>query len=144
MNNTVSSLNKWTKKKIIFVVGSFLFFSIVVLLVSGGDKPSQTPQVEQKQNVSVGKEGFLRVEGQNEVLVATSKENFGKLIKATVAKDTIGMAQMVQSGEAFFVDNGTKVLVIGSAVGSREIRILEGQHATRSGWVPVEFVAPSK
>lgn len=141
MENTTSSLNKWTKKKVFFVIGSFVFLIIVILLVSGGGKPSSPSQPqEQSGKVSVGNEGFLRLEGQNEILVATSKENFKKLIKASVAKDTIGMAQMVQSGEVFFVDSGTKVLVIGSAFGSKEIRILEGKSATRSGWVPLEFV----
>lgn len=148
MENPTPSIKKWTKKKVAFVVGSFLLFILVIALVSGGgDSTDQTTQQEAKQttaSLKTGEEGYLRIEGQQQVLVATSKANFEKLIKLSVANDNLGLAKMTVDGEAYFVDSNTKVLVISSSVGSREIRILEGSQFSNSGWVPAEFIFKDK
>lgn len=76
----------------------------------------------------------------DETVVLRTKELLDEYIKAAVNKDTYGMATIIYNDGGFFVPNGTKVLVIDSTVGSRQVRILEGEHLAESGWVPKEFV----
>lgn len=131
-----------------YTIGCLVLLGIVIVLValigSGGDSKkdgkTQSPAPTAAERLRVGEEGILRVEGQEQVLVATSKENLDKVVKALVAKDTEGLAQMVLAGEAFLVDSGTKVRVIDTALGVRQVRIFDGGTLGRTGWVPMEFV----
>ena len=63
------------------------------------------------------------------------------------------MALMVQSGELFSVPVGTKVRVLGEfhwhgawehGVAVTKVRILEGEHYGKAGWVPDQWLEHSK
>jgi hypothetical protein len=90
--------------------------------------------------LSVGDIGYARSTSGSVVVLGTNQGNEDQLVKLAVAKDIDGMEQMVLSGEAFYVDNGTKVRVIDQNVFSKEVRILAGDHSGEAGWTPTEFI----
>lgn len=118
-------------------VGGIIAFFAVGLIASWDT--SSGPE-----RIKTGQEGILEISGQGEVLVATTKENLGKIVHTATVKDDLGIAQMVLAGQAYLVDKGTKVLVIDTTLTASQIRILEGEEIGSSGWVPEEFVKEIK
>lgn len=94
---------------------------------------------EPDNSKSVGQKGVLS--SVNEYMpVAVTEAAFDELTKARAAKDKAGQMQLLTSGKTFMVKSGTKVLVIDSTFAKRKIRILEGEHGGKAGWVGVERV----
>lgn len=128
------------------------FFGFVVLMgvigsMSGNHADTSTSTTASSSSavgsggsVNQGDNGVLRISGTGDIVVLRTKAYMDEYVHDAVNKDTMGMAQMVYADEGFFVSNGTKVLVIDSAIGAREVRILEGKQIAQSGWVPMEFV----
>ena len=52
----------------------------------------------------------------------------------------MGYASFIYSGQAFTVPDRTPVVVIGSGFGTKQIRILDGPHAGKAGWIPYEWL----
>jgi len=130
------------KEKILGSVGLIVIVGIVVgllsvvfglfgLLSESDSKPSPS---------DIGSTAILFVSESDEVPVCVDEEAFEELIKASVAKDDIGIAELLLLGKVFFVPNNTKVLVIDRDFAKRQIRILEGDKFGRTGWVPYEFL----
>lgn len=71
--------------------------------------------------------------------VATTKEVDDEYSKALSSKDQIGYDSLFASGKMFRVDAGTEALVIDRSMNMAQLRILEGKHEGKTGWVPVEF-----
>lgn len=69
------------------------------------------------------------------VTVATTKATLAELDRFVLAGDAIGATRLVQSDRAFLVRGGDLALVIGQAHDVREIRLLTGESAGRSGWI---------
>lgn len=124
------------------VVFVFIFLWIVILFSIGGQ------QQEQSTSIRIGDEGFLRSsDNPNQIVfLAVTPDAFDKLIKTILAKDSVGLLELAAEGNAFGVTNGAKVKVIDTAIGRREVRILEGVKPVDqdkiglSGWVPYEWV----
>lgn len=106
--------------------------AVVLALVCVPSEPTEL--------VSVGDTAVLSVESEA-VLLAVTEESFDELVEASVAKDYLGMAELMAIGAVFEVPNHTKVLVIDRAFGKKKVRILEGDEFGRAGWVPYEFLA---
>lgn len=75
----------------------------------------------------------------DEVPVAATKEADDEFSKVLNAKDEHGYNQLFASGKMFRVNKGTKALVIERSYTMAQVRILEGSHEGKAGWVPVEF-----
>jgi len=114
-------------------VGGIIAFLAVGLIASWST--SSGPE-----RVTTGQEGILEISGEEEVLVAITKENMDKIVRAATIKDNLGISKMVLADQAYFVDKGTKVLVIDTTLTASQIRILDGEEIGSSGWVPKEFV----
>lgn len=127
---------KWYKKWWAIV----LFGVIAIVLISsmGG---SESATVTKSEFFNPGEEGYLRVSGSNIVSVLNTPEIHEQFMKAGLAKDTYGMAKIISDGRGFNVNVGTKVLVIDSEVGIRKVRVLDGEHAIKEGWVSKEFIS---
>ena len=91
-------------------------------------------------SVSVGEVGQLRRGSSRSILVAVDESALARLTQLAVAGDERGMATLALEGRAFLVPQGTRVRVINSGFGKREVRIEDGPMAGRSGWVDTEFV----
>lgn len=104
------------------------------------EQPAPPPKQRSEKEVrNVGSEARLIVDSGT-VLVAADEAAYKRFLTLAVADDTLGIADMVMQGQAFLVPNGTKVKVIDSGFARREVRILEGEHFGRSGWVAYEFL----
>jgi hypothetical protein len=90
-------------------------------------------------SVSVGKKGTLQSGGEL-VPVAITDSDFKEWMKAIVAKDQQGQTLLISSGKIMFVKSGSGVLVIDTDWLERKVRILDGDHKGKSGWVLYEYV----
>ncbi len=136
-------------KKLKVLLG-VLAFSLFIVFISGGFSPSTntsadvasgpaTPVVEK---LNVGEEGYVSVGTSTTkvVLMGGTKEDYEEMFKLIIARDDLGVSKMVLDGRVLMVEPGTKVKVIGTKIGSREVRIMSGKYLSQSGWVPNEMV----
>lgn len=132
-------LKKWHVAVIvIFMIG-------FVWSMNGDSKLSSEPAQTTPQNasVSVGENGYIKV-ASPKAIIALTESGFDELTKTYIANDTNGIYEFLVSGKGFAVPNGTKVLVIDTAVGSRKIRVLEGESNGKAGWIVKEWVSKTK
>lgn len=90
-------------------------------------------------SVNVGEEGRI-ASGAKTVLAATDDATFDQIVKSQEARDQAGLTVLILSGKAFFIDEGTRVLVIDRSTLRRKVRTLEGPAVGRAGWIPAEWV----
>ena len=139
---------KWGKKeKIMGGVIGFIFLIIIIAISGGDNKSTSTPSQPTSKTPSIGEEGIINFRddksdcsGEDKVLLGTTKEAQDKVGKTLLAKDEMGIAELLITGEAFGVAICTKAKVIDSAVGIRQVRILEGENLGKSGWLPYEWI----
>lgn len=145
---SLSGWNKLSKAKKIFVVAILLILAVWISMTMIGNikglifytgQEEQQPAPQQPQEINIGQEGFLKFPE-----LASSKENLDKFTKALNAHDTNEIKQMILAGEVLSADTGARVLVIGSSLSARQIRILEGENTGNSGWVFTEFISLTK
>jgi hypothetical protein len=74
------------------------------------------------------------------VMLATTEAALDDLSKARIAGDKMGTFQVMAEGRAFPVDARTKVLVLDTTFTLRKVRVLEGPHLGKAGWVPMDWV----
>lgn len=74
------------------------------------------------------------------LFLGTTKENWDRLSKYIMANDSIGVNQMIYSGEAFSADGGAAVKTIDFDWGKIDIRILEGTNTNMEGWISEIFI----
>ena len=113
---------------------------VVVVLASAGGSDTSTSDTSVNSAISLGDEGYLRISNSDVITVLKTKEAFEEFTKSAVANDTYGMAKLVTDGQGFNVAVGTKVKVIDSDFAVRKVRILDGEHAMKDGWVAKEFI----
>jgi transposase-like protein len=97
------------------------------------------PAFQSDRSPSIGDEAVLDMGGLA-VWVAKTKADNSRLTQLCVAQDQLGIAEMLFDGRVMSVEVGTLVKVIDLGLFTTEIRILEGKHAGRSGFLPSEFV----
>ena len=127
-------------KKIIY--GTIIAVGAVMMISNlfRSDPSSSSPAPSAPTStVAIGETGYLR-SSADPILVPISKALLDRTTQLAVAKDTMGISEMVLNGEILPVKNGTQVRVIDAGWTSVEVRIMSGDYAGQSGWVPTEFV----
>lgn len=120
------------------VAGLCLF--VIILLVIGG--AGETPTEKAPATLGIGETGRLHATDRGVTVLAVSPEAYDAWIKATTAEDTFGVSHLIETHQVYSVPHDTRVLVIDRAMYRRQVRILEGERAGASGWVPMEWVLP--
>jgi len=148
----------WKRKGFLYTVGILFALGIIVSAVDDKNSSQQTsttqPAVVQQpadtkpaasEKVARGEEGYIKGKSgnPNEILTKTQAD-YDVFVDTLLSKDTIGLEQFLLDGRGFGVANGTKVLVIGTGVGVRQVRVLEGEHFGESGWLAMEYVSKNK
>lgn len=64
------------------------------------------------------------------------------LSKASTARDSIGLLEMLTSGRAFRVAVGTRVRVIDQGIETSRVRMLDGPRAGQAGWLLTRNLKP--
>lgn len=95
-------------------------------------------------SLEVGDTGYITA-GGGQVYLGATEEDQKELTQEAIAKDDTGITKMIVSGHAFFVNGGTSARLIGHGGGLLgfsvcHVRILDGDHATDDGWLPVEWL----
>lgn len=121
---------------LVFFFAMVIVITISILLLSSWISNSDY----ESPYVNVGEEGVLYSDELEYIGLAVTKADFDELIDSSVANDKIGYAEVYERGDAYFVDVGTRVLVIDSSIGAKEVRILEGDLYGETGWVVQEYV----
>jgi hypothetical protein len=107
------------------------------------DSPTTYHAAETSQRssrASAGERAVVRLSSGGVVVIARTEEDLARLGQLSGAQDLVGIHELVVSGRAFTVPSGTRVRVIGRALGTREVRVESGERTGMSGWVPTEFV----
>jgi len=136
------------KKAIIGSTAIIIVVIIIIMILSGGGHKSSpapsVPTTPTKETLSFGEEGIINFNDSREdctgsAILGIDKNAYKEIGTALLAKDDIGMLELVTSGKALLVENCTKIKVIDSAVGIRRVRILEGKLFGESGWLDYEW-----
>lgn len=120
-------------------MGCLLVFGLLMLIGfigSLGDTPSTPAPTE---STGVGSDVVLSV-NSGKVVVCPTEAAYTEFGKLSAAKDYLGMAKMEAEGRLFTVTSGTKARVISRGFEKREVRIMEGPHFGKSGWVTASLV----
>lgn len=105
--------------------------------VTKADAPQESPV---SAGPGVGDDCRVRMaDSPKRVIAFDTEAGLDEYVKAAVARDDIGIRQVLDR-EAFPVESGTKCRVIESSFGKRRVRLLEGAHAERAGWLIMEYV----
>lgn len=119
-----------------------ILFTIILAMIAVVLCVSSDGKTTTESYPSVGSEAILSVEGSGPITVAIDEEAVEEIINALIAKDNIGLMNLVLAGKVFYVQNSTKVLILDVNYSRAivKIRILEGDNWGMAGWVPYEFV----
>lgn len=94
---------------------------------------------EQAQATSSGYDWQLKSKDGHPVAVGATKDAYKRYIQLLEANDAVGVLDLKMKGLVYMVPSGTPVVRIGGLVTS-EVRIMDGEHAGKLGWVDVTMV----
>jgi hypothetical protein len=99
------------------------------------------PRVQQRPaSPAIGTIVFAKSEGAY-VPVTADQDALYDLLKALSARDQIGVDDITRT-RAFSVTNNTQLLVIDrDGYGALKVRVQDGQHAGRVGWVDPSWIS---
>jgi len=112
-------------------------FSVLLSFLTSNPNGSQPTG----SHSGVGETARLRMPSGGDVPVAISQEAHDRLVQLSVAKDNIGLAQLMAAGMAWTVPGGTQCHVIDVGIFTYEVRIIEGRHAGTACFVSSDFVS---
>lgn len=110
------------------------------LLLCGCNPVQET---REQHIVNQGEEAWLIHGADLNVPFALSKSDAYALAAAFDGRDQAKTEEMVAAGKAVEVIAGTRARVISESNNERQIRILDGPQANRTGWVPFEWLRPA-
>ena len=103
--------------------------------------PAETPA--QSPAIGPGSKVLIGWPGNSTTLIsgAVDDDTWDAMFKALGAEDKIGITALVITGRILLIKPGTRALVLDSALGRYEVRILSGPYIGRRAWVAREAVA---
>jgi hypothetical protein len=108
---------------------ALISFTFIFLFLFCGE--SNTP--------SIGSEVLLYDERVTIIIIADSKSSYDQLIRSLTANDKYARNQLLQSGKVYTVKKNTRALILDLDSFAWKVRILEGEHKNRVGWVMYEW-----
>jgi hypothetical protein len=136
----VEAGSNYSKVKVLGGQRTGTFFWVQTdLLPVAGEVESGTPDLF--PGFKAGDQGVLRKETPGSVPVFTKSGLAGRLFQAVCGRlleeaETI----ITEKDNLFFVEEGTRVEVLRQGNLDTQVRILQGQHARREGWVVNEWI----
>jgi hypothetical protein len=76
----------------------------------------------------------------DEFLVGTTWDSYEEARKLLRAKDEVGLTRMERRGAIFVASKGTQAKLIEKSAFSVRVRITNGPHKGKDGWLPFEFI----
>ena len=127
-----------------YLTPSILLILIVVFILFWAFSSENIIYQEPEQNDSSGREVYVGGGGEgklyvdeetDKIPVATSGSHVYELIDKPILTGDLHV-----QGKIYLVDFDSKVLVLDNKIDYRKIRVLEGEHNGRVGWVPYNWV----
>jgi hypothetical protein len=122
----------------VVLLGVLILILIAAFSPRHGNGPAVAPQPPPPR-ADIGDEVTLNAPGVPGPLMAED-DAWEPLHDALAARDQVGLDRLMASGKVFRVSNGTRAKLIKAGFVSRKVRILDGPHAGRAGWIESEFV----
>ncbi len=122
----------------VIVLGAF-----AVLLVVGRYW-NLRPDTAERHIVHVGETAVLTTPKAGRIWLARDKRSCYSLQVAMTNNDQVSLDNAGQRGEAFPVASGTQVRVKGESVSARQVELLDGPDAGKTGWVEFEYLRPRR
>lgn len=117
----------------------WLAIMIIVLLIVGGCGSGSKDTEPQKEAFTVGSIVATTSAADN-IICATTQDNYKELWKYLVAKDKVGVEEMLKQGKIYLLETGTEVKVIQATFNGIEVRVTEGPHKDKIAWVALDFL----
>ena len=102
--------------------------------VSAPTKGQEVQHVSSSKEIRIGDICVISAKQQKASLSPT-RVDWEALIKVSLAKDEIGLLQLIRDGRLYLVSNGTKVKILDRGIDAHEVRVMEGGAFGVSGWV---------
>jgi len=118
-----------------------LFLTSIILLLVLATSIGLNVESEskpEKTKIQIG--GTYELTGAGGVPVSKTLETYDKATEYVISGDTLGYQNLKLSGDVFTVQSGTSVTVIDSKISKIEVRVLEGTHQGKSGWVLYDWI----
>ena len=133
------------KKTIVIAVALAIIAAIIVVIIasrsnqkSGGD--STTGAGARRGSMSVGSEARLYVEGLSSIPVAADEKSLDELVGAMASKEENKINALNNSGSVTNIASDTKIQIIERGSGKMKVRITEGRHQAKEGWIGERWV----
>jgi len=110
-----------------------IFLLVIFLVGCGGSESKDTSSLEVGKVVET-------TSSAKAILLATNQANYKELTKFMVADDKVGVEKMFGNGKLFLIQTGTEVKILQITSNGIEVRVQEGEHSNRAGWIPSEFL----
>jgi len=125
-----------------FIAGAFILIMFLAIQATLTSDPAannqvsgQAPSQENKTSFGIAKEAKIKIDGEY-MIFATAKQANKLLEDAATINDKYRFKELLDTGLALYLKNGTKVKIIDAAAGDlREVRILDGDNQGKSCWV---------
>jgi hypothetical protein len=121
---------------VVAVVGLLMLLAVLVTIGSSTDSPSSSP----KPRLSPGYESRISTGDSSSAIAGVSKDDFEEIARSLRINDKIGAANVMLQGRGFFINPGTRVLVLETGIELVRVRVLEGPTIGRDGWVLRKWV----
>jgi hypothetical protein len=119
-------------RRLLLAALSAVWVSMILACGGGGTKSDKVP--------NKGESGYIEMGSQDTVWVAINEEAQRELVSFSRAQNEAAVKQMMQQGRVLVCARRTKVSIVDPGIMSTTIRIMEGEHAGRTGIVPNEWV----
>lgn len=123
---------------VVIAVGAF------AVLLAVGRYWNLRPDTAERHVVHAGETAVLTAAGAERIWLALDKRSCYSLQVAMTNKDQASLSYAEQRGEAFAVPSGSQVSVKGESVSARQVEVLEGPAAGKTGWVEFEYLRPRR
>lgn len=114
---------------------------LVVLYAIGKSRPTEPAAPKQDAGVKAQTtEVVLTAENGGLIVVGVTEADLDEAYKFDRADDRKGLMDLYLAGRTYRVPSGTKVKVIERPWFKARVRILDGKHIGRDGWVSSDFL----
>ncbi|HJQ25664.1 MAG TPA: 6-pyruvoyl-tetrahydropterin synthase-related protein [Blastocatellia bacterium] len=119
----------------LMMAGMIFFLALLIKEWLPPEKTASPVARPQRTALRIGADVKLAAGGGG-VVAATNQQVLSEVIDAMARHDEPRMAALLQSGQAFSVEPDTRARLLSLSSGTARVLILEGNQATKEGWVP--------
>jgi hypothetical protein len=116
-------------------------FIVLALLAAGCEAWHFGEETKYTRAAHIGDEARLYAPpGYKYSFVAVNRQDCYELQKVLSEEDFAGIRRLAESDRIYSMDAGAKVKVLSDSFNERQIKLLEGPDAGKTGWVPFEWL----